>query len=229
MNGLISVGIEPFGRCVHRMKSITTVVHLQYHARGRSSIHFGGANPVANAKGLPMHKHFPYHLAIRIPTAIGELLVAATADHIVGVIWADNAASSLSSDPPTPLLGEAIHQLQAYGRGDRHAFDLPVLPQGSPFEKAVWAQMQRIPYGETRTYGEVADMLTSSPRAVGRACGANPIPVIIPCHRIMGRNGKLTGFSGGRGVATKAELLALERRNATCSTSDLPLFATLSR
>lgn len=166
----------------------------------------------------------PGCFAMRVATAIGTLLVAETNNHITHVTWIGEACESLPSEPQTPLLAEAARQLQAYGDGDLQAFDLPLKPEGSAFQQSVWQQMQRIPYGETRTYGDLAKALNSAARAVGRACGANPIPIIIPCHRVMGQNGKLTGFSGGEGVATKAELLALERRHAPTSAIGLPLF-----
>jgi methylated-DNA-[protein]-cysteine S-methyltransferase len=166
----------------------------------------------------------PGCFAMRVATAIGELLVAETDNHITHVTWIGQANADLPTEPQTPLLAEAARQLRAYGEGNLQDFDLPVRPEGSPFQQSVWQQMQMIPYGETRTYGDLAGALNSAARAVGRACGANPIPVIIPCHRVMGQNGKLTGFSGGEGVATKAELLALERRHAPAPAINLPLF-----
>lgn len=167
----------------------------------------------------------PDCFAMRVTTDIGELLVAETDGRITHVTWIGKAYGNLPTEPQTALLAEAARQLRAYGEGNLQAFDLPVHPEGSPFQQSVWRQMQRIPYGETRTYGDLAKALNSAARAVGRACGANPIPVVIPCHRVMGQNGKLTGFSGGEGVTTKAELLALERRHAPVSAIDLPLFA----
>lgn len=166
----------------------------------------------------------PGCFAMHVATAIGALLVAETDEHITHVTWIGETGHELPTEPQTALLAEAARQLRAYGDGGLRAFNLPVRPEGSPFQQSVWQQMQMIPYGETRTYGELAKSLDSAARAVGRACGANPIPVIIPCHRVMGQNGKLTGFSGGEGVATKAELLALERRHAPTRAIDLPLF-----
>ena len=110
----------------------------------------------------------------------------------------------------TPLLTEAKNQLSEYFARDRETFDLPLNPIGTDFQKAVWQQMLAIPYGETKTYGDLATTLNSAARAVGGACDKNPIPIIIPCHRVMGANGKLTGFSGGEGVETKEALLHLE-------------------
>ena len=93
-------------------------------------------------------------------------------------------------------------------------FDLPLRPSGTQFQVAVCNAMLRIRYGEVRTYGEIAEDISSAPRAVGGACGRNPIPILIPCHRVVGANGKLTGFSGGEGVSTKRTLLTLEQRHA---------------
>lgn len=109
----------------------------------------------------------------------------------------------------TPLLNRAVHQLNAYFFCGLRAFDLPVAPAGTPFQQAVWQQMQAIPYGEARTYGEIARWLRSAARAVGVACGRNPIPIIIPCHRVVAAGG-LGGFSGAGGVETKHWLLELE-------------------
>ncbi len=101
-------------------------------------------------------------------------------------------------------------QLEEYFRGDRREFDLPLNPQGTTFEQGVWRELQNIPYGHTVSYGEVSRRLDNpkAVRAVGRANGANPIPIIVPCHRVIGANGKLTGFGGG--LPAKAFLLRLE-------------------
>lgn len=106
-----------------------------------------------------------------------------------------------------PVLVEAERQLQAYFAGTLHDFDLPLSAPGNELERGVWDAMLRIPYGRTRTYGEVATELSAIARNVGTACGANPIAIVIPCHRIVGAGGKLTGYSGGEGVKTKAWLL----------------------
>ena len=107
------------------------------------------------------------------------------------------------------LLAEAAAQLDAYFAGKLTRFDLPLAPSGSPFETRVWTAMQAIPYGETRVYGDLAELVGSAPRAVGRACGSNPIPIVIPCHRVLAKTG-LGGYSGAGGLATKRHLLALE-------------------
>lgn len=166
------------------------------------------------------------HSAI-IATAIGRMLLVVTASYVVRVGWVDAAERAPAADAP-PLLAEACRQVRAYARGERKTFDLPVAPAGTPFQQRVWRRMQQIPYGETLTYGAMAAALDSSPRAVGGACGKNPIPVVIPCHRVMGTNGRLTGFSGGEGVATKQRLLELERARLGPSDGGLPLFDALA-
>jgi methylated-DNA-[protein]-cysteine S-methyltransferase len=105
---------------------------------------------------------------------------------------------------------EAARQLQAYFLGKLRAFDLPLAPQGTPFQLKVWKALRRIPYGETRSYLDIAERLGDSKavRAVGAANGRNPIAIIIPCHRVIGSNGSLTGYGGG--IESKARLLALE-------------------
>lgn len=105
---------------------------------------------------------------------------------------------------------EARRQLAQYFAGERREFDLPLAPEGTPFERAVWKELEKIPFGETRTYGEIAETLgrPGAARAVGRANGANPIPIVVPCHRVIGADGSLTGFGGGLDV--KSRLLELE-------------------
>jgi len=142
-------------------------------------------------------------LSLRSP--IGQLTIDEKGGAIVAVRWADDAAGSNGS----PLLDEAARQLAGYFAGRLTAFDLPLAAAGSGFEQRVWAAMRAIPYGQTRTYGELALATDSGPRAVGRACGKNPIPIIVPCHRVLARGG-LGGYSGGAGLATKQWLLALE-------------------
>lgn len=105
---------------------------------------------------------------------------------------------------------EVRRQLAEYFAGERREFDLALAPEGTPFERAVWAELAKIPFGETRTYGEIAEILgrPGAARAVGRANGANPIPIVVPCHRVIGADGSLTGFGGGLDV--KSRLLELE-------------------
>jgi methylated-DNA-[protein]-cysteine S-methyltransferase len=107
--------------------------------------------------------------------------------------------------------GAAIEQLQQYFAGIRREFELPLAAQGTSFQRAVWRELQAIPYGHTVSYGALARRLgnAQASRAVGLANGANPLPVVIPCHRVIGADGSLTGFGGG--LAIKRSLLALER------------------
>ena len=110
----------------------------------------------------------------------------------------------------TPLLALARTQLEAFFDGQLRYFSLPLKPRGSPFQQRAWASLGRVPYGETRTYGDIARALGSTARAVGGACARNPIPILIPCHRVVGAGGRLTGYSGGEGIETKLALLRLE-------------------
>ncbi|QWT46630.1 methylated-DNA--[protein]-cysteine S-methyltransferase [Azospira inquinata] len=95
----------------------------------------------------------------------------------------------------TPLAREAARQLAAYLQDARFAFDLPLAPRGTPFQHRVWLAIAAIPLGQTQSYGELARALTSSPRAVGGACGANPLPLVVPCHRVIAQSGRLNGFA----------------------------------
>jgi methylated-DNA-[protein]-cysteine S-methyltransferase len=111
-----------------------------------------------------------------------------------------------------PVVVETVRQLRTYFARDLKEFDLPLAPAGSDFQQRVWAQLQRIGYGETATYGEVAGrlgMTNAASRAVGLANGRNPIPIVIPCHRVIGANGTLTGYAGG--LERKQVLLSLEQ------------------
>ncbi len=111
-----------------------------------------------------------------------------------------------------PVLAEAVAQLRAYFARDLKEFDLPLAPVGSAFQQAVWDQLVLIEYGETASYGEIAHRLgrtNAASRAVGLANGSNPIPIVIPCHRVIGANGTLTGYAGG--IERKQTLLELEQ------------------
>ena len=113
--------------------------------------------------------------------------------------------------PDDPLFVEAKAQLAAYFARERRAFELPLAGRGTEFQRRVWDELERIPYGETRSYGELARRLgdPNASRAVGLANGANPISILVPCHRVVGASGKLTGYGGG--VERKLALLQLER------------------
>lgn len=144
-----------------------------------------------------------------LDTPVGRLTITEKNGALVALRWAGGPDRSGSD-----LLAEAARQLEAYFAGALTDFDLPLAPAGTPFQLGVWREMSRIPFGRTLTYGELAARVGGIARAVGTACGANPIPVIIPCHRVVAAGKALGGFSGGQGLATKRLLLAHEIRNA---------------
>ena len=140
-----------------------------------------------------------------LDTPIGPLTVDARDGVITRVRWVDDPSGEI-----TPELQTAIDQLGEYFDGTRNAFDLPLQVEGSDLQRAVCAAMRAIPLGETRTYGDLAAELGVPAQAIGGACGGNPIPVIIPCHRVLGAS-SLGGFSGMGGVETKVWLLKHEK------------------
>jgi methylated-DNA-[protein]-cysteine S-methyltransferase len=144
-----------------------------------------------------------------IDSAVGRLALEADDDCVTSVRWA-SAGDRERSTAPNSVLKEAIRQLDRYFNRKLRRFDLPLAARGTDHQKRVWAMMREIPFGETATYGGMAMALGSGPRAVGMACGRNPIPIIVPCHRVLGAGGKEGGFSGGRGLPTKRQLLAIE-------------------
>lgn len=146
---------------------------------------------------------------LNVPSTVGPLTLEEREGAIVRLGWGD-VPDDLPDGKPTPLLAEAARQIAAYFAETLTEFDLPLAPEGSDHQKRVWQAMNEIPYGETLTYGELARRAQSVARAVGGACGANPIPVILPCHRVVAANGGAGGFSGKGGLKTKAILLELE-------------------
>lgn len=142
---------------------------------------------------------------IAVQTRFGCLGVEEQDGAITRLVW-----DGVRDGAETPLLREAAAQLTAYDDGRLERFDLPYHISGSEFQRQVCDLMYAIPLGETRTYGDIARELGQPPQPVGQACGANPIPVIIPCHRVLAANG-LGGFSGDGGVETKVALLLHEK------------------
>lgn len=140
-------------------------------------------------------------------TPLGEITLSEAEGAIVALDWGRGR-----DQDETPLLREAVRQLQDYFDRKREGFDLPLAPYGTAFQQRVWQALRDIPIGQTRSYNEVAAALGTSPRAVGQANGNNPIPIIIPCHRVTASGGRLGGYSGGEGTATKRFLLNLEAR-----------------
>lgn len=141
---------------------------------------------------------------ISLHSPVGDLSVSQEDDAIVAVDWGWGRDQT-----PTPLLKDAVKQLHAYFDGKLETFDLPLRPHGTDFQQRVWRAMIKIPYGKVRTYGDLALKLKSGARPVGTACGRNPIPIIIPCHRVLGTQ-SLGGYSGEGGLETKLALLTLE-------------------
>lgn len=152
------------------------------------------------------------HITINSP--LGPLCLFEESGAIVALEWGRAAGGeevpALKNPALIQLLIDARGQLEAYFDGSLKKFDLPVRPPGTPFQKSVWALMARIPYGAVRSYGDLAGDLGSGPRAIGGACGRNPVPIIIPCHRVVGKGGRLGGYTGAHGTETKDALLRLE-------------------
>jgi methylated-DNA-[protein]-cysteine S-methyltransferase len=155
---------------------------------------------------------------------VGKLRLVASANALVAVLWERERPNrvrldEMNLDPGHPVLIEAERQLTEYFSGARTEFALPLELRGSEFQKKVWRALTGIPFGETRSYLALAKTVGSAKavRAVGAANGKNPLSIVVPCHRVVGANGSLTGFAGG--LQVKAKLLALEAR-ATASTND---------
>ena len=142
-------------------------------------------------------------------TELGELTLAENGEALTRLSFGGGLPQGAAREE-TPLLQKAHGQLTEYLAGERRRFELPLAPGGTPFEQAVWAQLLKIPYGETCTYGGLAARLgrPGASRAVGMANHRNPIGIIIPCHRVIGKDGSLTGYAGGLGI--KERLLILE-------------------
>jgi methylated-DNA-[protein]-cysteine S-methyltransferase len=139
----------------------------------------------------------------------GELTLVAGPDGALRRLYFPGTAPARSDpdhDPQAPAA--ATGQLEQYFRGERTAFELALEIAGTPFQRSVWDALRSIPYGTTTTYGALARQLDAQPRAVGAAVGATPIPIVIPCHRVIGTDGSLTGYGGG--LPRKRALLALE-------------------
>jgi len=136
---------------------------------------------------------------------VGDITVSAENDKLVAVDWGWGRDQTR-----TPLLLEAKRQLEDYFDGKLAKFTLPLDPAGTDFHRQVWRLMTKIPSGRTETYGALAKKLGASARSVGTACGRNPLPILIPCHRVVGADSNLGGYSGSGGLATKTALLQLE-------------------
>lgn len=142
---------------------------------------------------------------LSLHSPVGDLTVSAEAGAIVALDWGWGRDQT-----ETPLLIEARRQLHAYFDTKQAGFDLPLAPAASRFQERVRAALLAIPRGEMRTYGDMAQSLGSSPRAVGMGLARNPLPILVPCHRVVAASGRLGGYSGEGGADTKAQLLAME-------------------
>ena len=157
---------------------------------------------------IDMEKIFFYE------TPVGKLCIGEENGFIVRCTWSKIPQEYILEE--TKLILRCKKQLDEFFAGKRKTFDLPLVPKGTEFQQKVWKALTEIPYGETRTYGEVAAAIGNpkAARAVGMANNKNPIGIIIPCHRVVGANGKLVGYAGG--MEKKEFLLELERNNSTC-------------
>jgi methylated-DNA-[protein]-cysteine S-methyltransferase len=164
------------------------------------------------ARRRPMTNHGSIRTAT-FDSPLGLLLLTEEDGALTALDWATHAcAQTQPLTESTPLLRRACAALDRYFAGERIAFDLPCAPRGTPFQMRVWVELARIPYGTTITYGALARSIGSAARAVGGVCGANPLPIIVPCHRVLAANGGLGGYSGLGGSVSKTWLLALESR-----------------
>ena len=152
-----------------------------------------------------------------LPTALGELLVVADGDAMAGIYFpqhwhppAEGSTGVRVESSTDPLFADLASQLTEFLDGRRRDFDLPIAPTGDPFQQAVWTRLREIPYGETTTYGALAVELgdRNLARRVGGAVGRNPLSIVVPCHRVVGATGALTGYAGG--LERKLRLLELE-------------------
>jgi len=149
-------------------------------------------------------------LTTTLDTPVGELVLAGDGESLTQIQLPGRHRPVAGAARDDSAFAEPIDQLERYFAGELREFDLALAPEGGEFDLAVWEELNRIPYGQTTSYGAVAAAIghPDSPRAVGAANGRNPIPIVVPCHRVIGANGKLVGYGGG--LDTKRALLELE-------------------
>lgn len=148
----------------------------------------------------------------KINSKIGPLYLVVSANFLHGIFWKEQALpKEKKNSPEAMMLDKTQKQIHEYLEGQREDFDIPLMLEGTEFQKRVWAQLQKIPYGETRSYKQIATALKdpNACRAVGTANGRNPISIIVPCHRVINESGKLGGYAGGLDI--KERLLRLEK------------------
>ncbi|WP_261852195.1 methylated-DNA--[protein]-cysteine S-methyltransferase [Clostridium folliculivorans] len=147
---------------------------------------------------------------------IGDLVIEDNGVAITKICFAKENREVIKEDVQSPLFKRAVAQLQDYFNGKIFSFDLPLAPKGTDFQKQVWKALSEIPYGKTKSYGDIAKIIKNekAARAIGMANNKNPIMIIIPCHRVIGSNGSLVGYAGG--IDVKRRLLDLESEYAKC-------------
>src|ERR1700722_2536904 len=178
----------------------------------------GGTQPQLSGRATPSRKANRMNLSYKfVPSTVGKLKIVASDRALVAVLWENDNPKrvrlyNLSEDGDNSILLRTEGELHEYFAGKRRGFSVPLDLRGTAFQKQVWEALLGIPYGETRTYGQLAAQLGNprATRAVGAANGRNPVAIIAPCHRVIGFSGKLTGFAGG--LEAKALLLNLEGR-----------------
>jgi methylated-DNA-[protein]-cysteine S-methyltransferase len=171
-------------------------------------------DPMTTPRG-PVEPLIPRDALATVASPLGVLRLVATAEGLSGIFFPDHRGAAIAPAHMAsehPVLGLAVEQLAEYFAGHRDRFTIPLAPRGTPFQHRVWRALATIPYGETRSYGQIARQIGSPPavRAVGAANGKNPLSIVVPCHRVIGADGKLTGFGGG--LDAKRWLLDHERR-----------------
>jgi methylated-DNA-[protein]-cysteine S-methyltransferase len=178
-------------------------------------------------QGRRTMRHMHY-LCSSMKSPVGKLTLVGSARGLAAVLWEHGDSvherlAAAAADPGHPLLVQAQRELEEYFAGSRQRFTVRLDLCGTEFQNKVWNALRTIPFGETRSYGEIAKQIGSSKavRAVGAANGRNPVPIIVPCHRVIGADGTLTGFGGG--LENKARLLALEGWSVSAQDAQLAL------
>jgi len=156
-----------------------------------------------------MHENLDFDAAGSIDSPVGPISVYAKNDEIIYLRMTQPAQPELGA---SPVVSRALDQLAEYFAGERKHFDIPIRAQGTEFQRAVWQEIAAVPFGQTISYADIARQIGKplAARAVGGAVGANPHAIIVPCHRVLGASGRITGFSGGEGIPTKRWLLTHE-------------------
>jgi len=154
-----------------------------------------------------MNDSYDSEVSCIVASPFGRLRLTVKNGAVTRLTWTGAAETPKTAHP---LLSDTVQQLEEYFAGTRRDFDVPLAPAGSDFQKAVCRAISQIPFGQTRTYGDLARDLGVAAQPIGQGCGGNPIPILIPCHRVMAADGKLGGFSGGRGAESKLALLRHE-------------------